>query len=639
VQTLFLLLAPALLTLAPVEAEGHAACPLSAVVEEVAAQALQEEPFADAALLGWKSEPTRLLIAQQNGPEKITLRVVGPDGKAVSQEVLTASEEEPLPEFKAAALRAWPKVRDRMKEQGMERGRSADIEPGARAVLSISYEKKETVYVLVLADREEEIFRHPRKARAELYPYFPPGRECFALVGSVTDGEGIATGTTVVQPLPAKAGALSDAKLAEAWFKDAQNRIEYEYYVEAGALLHKALQRRSDAETQFTAALVDAYLGEWEGARAKLDGAIKAGGETWTDRAHQEPLLREARLRGLDFNRDRSLTFKASKGFEGTSVWVKVKDSEGRNVAIFKPTNGNTYHRGEVFTYQVAKLLRIEKLYPVTILYTLDKEGCDKFAEALDKVTYKGMKERNRERLIRVCRKGGLEGAVKEWVLDFQFLQAIGTQDKLKRHRVFKHLQHNRAHPAEGETVRVKTVTRLYKPDHCKQATYKGTLDLAQFARDVSDLLIVDVLNANEDRFPGANVDFKSLGRARETSTCVFDFGPARLFSLDNGATFKGTYSNGYVDFTKRVKPSRFNRRTYRRLKEINAFVKGEGPRPRFLAHWGIESVDDLSRFLALDKGDDHKRRKEPFKLFTTNLRYVLTRLDQFKKNKDAWFK
>jgi hypothetical protein len=637
-QTILLFMVPAIVALAPTPAQaGPGTTSFIAFVRELALQAEPDEPFDQAALLGWSKDPPLVLFAERNSAKRITLRLLNSKGKLVKRQTVDFAAADDAPAFEVAALRKWETARELMKANGMVRGRSHSLDPEREAVMHTRYIEADRVYYLTTTAGEEEVYRHGLTDKSALYPYYPPGGAQFALAGTVASHEG-QTGVLVLRSLPAVAETLSDRKLVKIWSADASNRIAFGDYIEAGGLLKKALKLREDPKVQFRAALVDAYLMKWGAARDKLAALVQKDAK-WADRAVHEPLLREARLRGIDINHDEALTFKASKGYEGTSVWVKVKDANGHNVAIFKPTNGNTYHRGEVFTYQMSKLLGIEKIYPVTTLQTLDKDGCQKFVSALEKVKYKGMKEKNRVRLIKKCRKGSLEGAVKEWVSGFQFFQAIGTSDKLKKHHVFSYLSKRYSQPPKNKTIKARTVTKYYKPDHCKRGTYKGTLDVAQLARDVSDLLIMDVLNANEDRFPGANIDFKTLGKSVESRKCVFDFGPSRLFSLDNGATFKGTYSNGYVDFTKRLKPTRFVRRTYQRLKAIDGFVKGEQSRPIFLGPFGIVEVKDLSRYLALDKGDSHKRRKNPFKLFTTNLRYVLERLDRFADEDRAWFK
>ena len=349
--------------------------------------------------------------------------------------------------------------------------------------------------------------------------------------------------------------------------------------------------------------------------------------------------MREALLATMDLS-SKPWTFKAPKGFEGTTIWVKVKDAKGENVAAFKPTNGNTYHQGEIFTWRMAQLLDIEPMFPVTVRATLDKSGCDKLVASLNNVKYKGPKEQNRKRIIRACRDGELEGALKEWVHGFQFFGAIGKVDKLKKHAIHRHLTRKGARPKKGEDVHVTQKTRYYKPDRCKQGTYNGVIDQDLLARDLSDLLVMDVLNANEDRFPGANVEFKSIaGKVTEPKDCVFDFGPSRLFSLDNGGTFKGAAYRSWDDLTKTLKVSRFNRRTYLRLKALRRFVRGERTAPTFTLRFGLRSIEDLSRFLCMDRPDGHRNRKQaPFRLFKMNLKKIVEYMDKFEDDKYAWF-
>ena len=601
------------------------------------------EPFLDCAVLGWTDKPVQVLVAKQLEPRRYLLETLSATGKASHAEIVTFAEGEEVPEFSAKALRKWPVAAALLKQMGMKNGRSKKLEERARAVLSQDYSRKEVTFKVITPSGSHDLLSVDRRAKRMLFPYFAPGGRLCLLAGWIENpGDNVArTGVLVVLPL-GKSKGFSDLNLAGVWLEEARNRMVHEYYAEAEELLLQASGRHESPAVWYELARAKAYQQDWEAAAQLLDRLSQyqdPHAEDYRQAVEHQPLLREARLHQVDINGDKEYWFKASKGYEGTSVWVKIKNSEGRSVAIFKPTNGNTYHRGEIFTYQVAKLLGLEVLYPVTYLHTLDKTGCDKFIAALDKVKFKSMKETNRKKLIKQCRrKGKLEGAVKEWVQDFQFFQAIGKVEKVKKHKVFYYLSKRHSQPPVGKSIKAKTITRLYKPDHCKKATYRGTLELAQFAQDLSDLMVVDVLNANEDRFPGANVDFKSLGKSKETSTCDFQFGPSRLFSLDNGATFKGTYSNAYVDFTKRLKPSRFSKRTYVRLKAIQNFIAGKRSAPRFLRNWGLDSVSKLSVFLTLDKGDSHKRRKQPFKLFEANLRNVLKRLNQFKDDKHAWF-
>lgn len=595
-------------------------------------------------VLGFSRDSQRILLAERHAETSITLRLVDLQGTTVETELVRFQSPDKTPAFRATRLRKLKKALSLARQHQIQDATPADLSPGNKAMVSRSLTPNGHSVALLTSAGETELVGLPRRAAFDIQSWFSPDGGTLVLAGFRDDdgtGDGDPAGVFLVTPVAA-GEPLGETRIIEILVRDARALFGGRFFARAGETASRALDRSKSPLTLELAALTLAYAGKWnEAATAHqaLATSKDAGAAEATARSSHSPLVREALLRSLDIGHDKTLSFKAAKSFEGTTVWVKIKDAAGRNIAIFKPTNGNTYHRGEVFTYQMAKLLGIEEMYPVTILYTLDAAGCRKLEDALGETAYKGAKEGNRKTVLQKCRKGQLEGAVKEWVLDFQFFQAIGKSERLKKSALFRHLTRDGAFPEPEKTLKATTKTRLYKPDNCKSATYTGALELTGLARDLSDLLVMDVLNANEDRFPGANVHFKSLGTAREVKPCEFDFGPSRLYSLDNGATFKGTYSNGFVDFTKRLKPTRFNRRTYYRLRAIADYVDAKRPIPFCLSTWGIRTREELTAFLALDQGDEHPRRKVPFSLFDSNLRAVLKVMRKLDGDSNAWFR
>jgi len=475
-----------------------------------------------------------------------------------------------------------------------------------------------------------------QKRRA--FPVQVRWHESCDLVVASHAGSSVSTAFTKPATLKAERTKIPNASRGAFWMRRGAYLQEDGEWADARASASEALPLVRGAEDLERTARLLARLRLFDQAMDAADRLAKKA-----PKAHKKLMagleMREATLSTLDLT-SASWTFKAPKGFEGTTIWVKVKDKKGDNVAAFKPTNGNTYHRGEIFTWRMAQLLGIEPLFPVTVKATLDKRGCDKLVASLKKVKYKGPKEVNRKRIIRACRGGELEGALKEWVHGFQFFGAIGKVKKLKKHSILRHLTRKGARPTKGKNVKVTQKTKYYKPDRCKQGTYKGVIDQDLLARDLSDLLVMDVLNANEDRFPGANVEFKSIsGKVKEPKKCVFDFGPSRLFSLDNGGTFKGAAYGSWDDLKKNLKISRFNKRTYLRLKALRAFVRGERDAPTFARRVGIRTTEDLSKFLAMDKPDGHRNRKKPpYRLFKMNLKKMVEYMNKYADDKYAWF-
>ncbi|MFH1531522.1 MAG: hypothetical protein ABIK09_12410 [Pseudomonadota bacterium] len=505
------------------------------------------------------------------------------------------------------------------------------------AMVEVSASGSRVTVDLLLAHWQKRLHEQTLKSR-RAFPVHVRWHETCNLVVVSHPGSGVSEAFTSPATLTSERTKIPDPTRGAFWMRRGERlRVDGEWTA-AQASAEEALPLVQDADDLERTARLLARLRLFPAA---MDAATRL--EKTAPKAYAALMngleMREATLSTLDLTAS-SWTFKAPKGFEGTTIWVKVKDSKGDNIAVFKPTNGNTYHRGEIFTWRMAQLLGIEALFPVTVRATLDKRGCDKLVTSLKGVKYEGPKEQNRQRIIRACRDGELEGAVKEWVQGFQFFGAIGTMKKLLGHSILKHLTRKGARPEKGKNVSVTQRTRYYKPDRCKKGTYQGVLDQDLLARDLSDLLVMDVLNANEDRFPGANVEFKSIsGEVKEPKNCVFDFGPSRLFSLDNGGTFKGAAYRSWDDLKKNLKVSRFNKRTYLRLKALRSFVRGESDAPTFARRFGIRNAEDLSRFLCMDKPDEHRNRKEPpFRLFKTNLKKIVEYMDQFKDDSYAWF-
>jgi hypothetical protein len=647
-QALLLFLVPALVAICPpglAAREGLAARAVGALGLEVAKPA-PEEPFASALVLAVASSPMRALVALKHSGSRFTVALRFAEGAAAPPVSLDFPDEKTRPEFAADKLLAMDKVAALVEQHGLRTVEPAALASHGKALLARKHTGRETVLTIVTSAGEQELSRYPEAARLSVQAWYDPAASGVAVAGAVDpDGDGPepATGFYRVLSFQPEFKKLEGEQVAAIGLEEASWLVVHGRAGEAALPAALAVKAQESAEALHLASVSLAYAQDWKGStkhlsRLRADKSEKA--RELVEETLRHPPVREAALRTLDLNGAKEISFKASKGYEGTSVWVKIKDARGENVAVFKPTNSNTYHRGEVFTYQMAKLLGTEALYPVSILHTLDKKGCKKLVAALEAVSYEKLpaKEARRKRLLQQCKKGTLEGAVKEWVPDFQFFQAVGTVERFKKTSIYKQLVATGPQPKAGEYFKTSTVTRLYKPDNCRKATYRASLERSQLAVDMSDLMVMDVLNANEDRFPGANVDFKSLGKGKETKPCDFDFGPSRLFSLDNGATFKGTYSNAFVDFTKRAPVSRFRRETWQRLSLLKAFLDGKQEAPFFVQDWGIGTKQELSCFLALDKGDDHKRRKEPFKLFEANLKAVLQHIAKYEKNKGAWF-
>lgn len=601
--------------------------------------ATQQQPAADKAatakgesdlrVVATGSEGT-VLVARLTGPDSLVAELQDAGGKVKERLAITT------PWASAGRdLAQLAEVSDFITKHNLVPVVAGEVDPTGSYVVEVKLGAKESEATLVGVKGRTSLSKWPSR-NIVVRVYWTQSGEAGFLAGKVSN-----RGFLVSFNVPTQGRVKFASKDLEALLlENAQHHLEQRRSLRASRLAGMALNLKESVGGLYIKCVADAWLRRYEESAKALvalrkksaEGAKEALAKAWAVN-----VVRESYYRTLDFSAE-DVTYKASKGFEGTSVWVKIKDAGGTTLGVFKPTNGNTYHRGEIFTYQMAKLLRTEEMYPVNILLELDKAGCEKFNEALAAVKYKGMKERNRKKLMEVCKKqGALEGTFKEWISGFVFLGMIGTQEKLKKTAIYRTLDKKGPYPDREKYLKVKQITALYKPDECKEATYFGRLNERKLAQDLSDMLVMDALNANEDRFPGANIEFKAMGPVREIKKCMFDFGESRLFSLDNGATFKGSGSNALQDLTKRLVITRFSKRTVARLKLISEFIQGTRQAPKFLRRHGVYTVEQLWSYLALDKGDSHKRRKQPYKLFEATLRAVLKHINSV-SDRRSWF-
>jgi hypothetical protein len=128
-------------------------------------------------------------------------------------------------------------------------------------------------------------------------------------------------------------------------------------------------------------------------------------------------------------------------------------------------------------------------------------------------------------------------------------------------------------------------------------------------------MMVIDALVGNDDRFPGGNLHIRSRYCTHEVGDdgTAVDFGDTRLFSLDNGATFRGSGpSHAMMDLKRYV--TRFDRDMVRRLEDLREILAGEGELPEELnfldfrtQRAGIPAKDFLLR--NIDEVLDHVRR------------------------------
>jgi len=278
--------------------------------------------------------------------------------------------------------------------------------------------------------------------------------------------------------------------------------------------------------------------------------------------------------------------FKLLGDFEGTTIIFKVYDSSGATAGGLKLPSRYSNYRGEIAAYRIARFLGVT-IFPATVPKSLDAATAARLAAMLEAKEFRTdrddhhkraieTKEENRRAALRMLRgEGGVEGCFKEWVENIQFVSQVGTRESLGGHPVMGYLKADGPLPPEG-AARLKQCTSLMDEKGC----FTGSIEWRRLARDISDMMLVDALSGNLDRFPGGNVHMRSLGGPGKKAKGGVYFPAVELLALDNGATFMSPSPNNLDDLTGRSSPAlrveRFAAGRYERLLEMKALLDGD---------------------------------------------------------------
>lgn len=264
---------------------------------------------------------------------------------------------------------------------------------------------------------------------------------------------------------------------------------------------------------------------------------------------------------------------------EGTSIIIKVKNKDNKNIGVFKTNSGNNLAQGEYAMFKLAYLINFN-IYPASKLTSLNITSLKKVKTLLENIKFDKFygnkhinhmkaKENNRLTMIKyienlIQENKNLDGVFKAWVNNLQFYLGLGTLDNFKKHRIYKYLKHNSKLLPEEPFI-IEQCTKLLKPIGC---TY-GNTNFKQLAYDMSSILVLDSILGNRDRFPGGNLHFYAIDDLLDTKeNNTRTYLNSRLFSLDNGAVLKNSaYSN--TKLLEQLSISKFVKHHIDSLKEL----------------------------------------------------------------------
>lgn len=235
----------------------------------------------------------------------------------------------------------------------------------------------------------------------------------------------------------------------------------------------------------------------------------------------------------------------------------------GLPIANLKCTKLNTYHKAAIVAYEFGKILGFN-IYPVAIPVQVNRE-----------ISFKA--KNGQRNLVTITLNE--ECALKEW--SSVFTQYYWTKSSfqsriLRKKRIVNLLkcqipkfdQYNNGFEYYSQSRYGHPSSKDLGRGGGKLVTYRGHgNEYKQAASDFSNMMLIDAIMANNDRFPGGNIHFRPIDGlwTEEGSEIVFQ--QSRLFSLDNESAFRQRINYAMIDFKKYV--SRFDPTLITKLKEL----------------------------------------------------------------------
>lgn len=266
---------------------------------------------------------------------------------------------------------------------------------------------------------------------------------------------------------------------------------------------------------------------------------------------------KEDYLKSIDVS-DSTLTFKRLGGTTPTNWAVK---KEGNSIACLKCSSGNTNHNAAIAAYFLGKKLSFN-IYPVAVPVRVDRSITDQ----------KGTTQINKD-----CAMKEWAGKMTQyyWVRD----TFITTDDSSKR-ALSKALRCSESENVDLDQVYNFDTNSQYGDPLINDAKthFRGRTTLRRAVMDFSNMMLIDVLVGNNDRFPGGNIFFRTESgnvKINKERREVF-YEDARFFSLDNEAGMKSLESNAKNDLKKYV--FRFDESMIEKLSALRNELKQINP-------------------------------------------------------------
>ncbi|MBK6898886.1 MAG: hypothetical protein IPH09_06335 [bacterium] len=308
-----------------------------------------------------------------------------------------------------------------------------------------------------------------------------------------------------------------------------------------------------------------------------LDGLLSADG--WVPQPGERAQL------ALDLD-GHATEFRLLKQYEGTSIVFAVRDrASGRDAAVVKTNSLSTNVSAEIYAWRLAVVLGCHGVVAPVSPVTLSGRSLAKLRDLLAGVSYGTSRKEDARRegldeLDRfVAARRGQPGAIKPWLDCFILNRRLGTRELLAATDAAAWLRADGPLPGDG-IVAVSQVSALQEP----KGIHLGRLPARRLAADLADIMLLDALMGQDDRFAGGNLHvWRDGGERRRVGGApdmpLWDLGEVRLLALDNGAALRPGPNTGLQDLRGGLHPGvrveRFDRRVVGRLRELRRQTAG----------------------------------------------------------------
>jgi hypothetical protein len=285
----------------------------------------------------------------------------------------------------------------------------------------------------------------------------------------------------------------------------------------------------------------------------------------------QSLLQKEKDLQQIAAHLDQYQFSQLRAGNTTPAAWT-VKNKTGTPVALLKCTAGNNYAPAEIAAYYLGKMLELP-IYPVTIGVTLNPTLAAKLKTSPQ---YCALKEWYLNWSVMYWKaQANIAKIVKQkkytaYKMKNSFLSAQGDNkllaDTLLCSNNLDKVKNDSIQLSSG--IKTRNGDPLIKPGQ-PAFFISDKVSLLEVAKDFSNLMLLDAVMGNGDRFPGLNLEFRSsINKSQILNKQQVMILHPRLSSLDMGLSFKGWQPTwGRLEMTYYLR--RFDPSMLKRLRKL----------------------------------------------------------------------